>query len=73
MSMVFLANVPSIAYDGGVAFYTPHEHVVVDYPSLDQPSYTVMSCESYRTIRRINDFATAMDTAARFLKRAEPA
>ena len=73
MSMVYLANVPSIAYDGGVAFYTPHEHVVVDYPTPNNPDYTVISFESRRTTCFARDFANAMDIASDLLKLAEPA
>lgn len=73
MSMVYLANVPSIAYEGGVTFFTPHEHVVVDYPTPNNPDYTIISFESYRTTCFARDFADAMDIASDLLKRAEQA
>lgn len=72
MSMVYLANVPSIATDNAVVFFTPYEHVAVDYPSELQPDYLVSSYYDSDMLRT-NDFATAMDMAAAFLKRAEPA
>jgi len=72
MSMVYLANVPSIAAGNTVSFYTPHEHVVVDYPSTSQADYIVSSF-FHSDIRRTNDFAAAMDLATRWLKQAEPA
>jgi hypothetical protein len=72
MSMVFLANVQSIVAANVVSFYTPHEHVTVDYPRGGQPDY-IVSSYYHSDIRRTNDFATAMDLAARWLKQAEPA
>ena len=72
MSMIYLANVPSIVAGTCVSFFTPYEHVAVDYPSLVQDDYIVSSYYN-SDILRTNDFATAMDTAARWLKQAEPA
>lgn len=73
MSMVFLANVPSIASDNCVSFYTNDGHVIVDYPSHEQPTYLVWSFNNHRDVRSVNNFATAMDTAASFLKLSEQA
>lgn len=77
MSMIYLANVESIATDNAVVFFTPHEHVCVDYPRgsegvVNSTDYIVSSYYD-SDILRTNDFATAMDMAATFLKRAEPA
>jgi hypothetical protein len=77
MSMVYLANVPSIASDNCVSFFTPYEHVAVDYPRgsegvVNSTDYIVSSYYN-SDVLRTNDFATAMDAAAAFLKQAEPA
>lgn len=72
MSMVYLANVPSIAAGNTVSFYTPHEHVCVDYPRDGEPNYIVSSYYD-EDMLRTKDFAIAMDMAASFLKRAEQA
>jgi hypothetical protein len=71
--MIYLANVESIASDYAVAFFTPHEHVCVDYPRHGEPTDYIVSSYYDSDILRTNDFATAMDMAAAFLKRAEPA
>ena len=70
MSMVFLANVPSITSDNCISFYTPYEHVAVDYPNELQADYLVSSYYNSDFVRT-NDFASAMDLAADFLKLAE--
>lgn len=73
MSMVYLANVPCIETDKGLNFYTPHEHVAVDWPSADADYYSVWSFGECMDVMLTRDFAKAMDTAARWLKLAEPA
>jgi hypothetical protein len=72
MSMMFLANVARTTSEKSVNFYTPYEHVVVDYPSKAQPNYMVWSYD-HSDVAVAKDFAKAMDTAARWLKLAEPA
>lgn len=72
MSMIYLASVPSIAAGNTVSFFTPYEHVAMDYPRDGQPDY-IVSSYYHSDIRRTNDFATALDLAARWLKQAEPA
>lgn len=77
MSMVYLANVQSIATERGINFYTPHNHVAVYYPSDGSPSY--MAWDYFRDGKASHDkaffgtFADAMDKASEWLKRAEPA
>jgi hypothetical protein len=72
MSVVYMANVPSIATGRGIEFYTAFAHVSVDFPSDEIPNY-------YATIHR-NDFAVmhpftcfadAMDFASNMLKQSE--
>ena len=72
MSVIYLANVPSITTDNYVAFFTPYEHVCVDYPRDGEPNYIVSSYYD-EDMLRTKDFAIAMDMAASFLKRAEQA
>lgn len=72
MSMIYLASVPSIAAGNTVSFFTPYEHVAVDYPRDGLSDY-IISSYYHSDIRRTNDFATALDLAARWLKQAEPA
>jgi hypothetical protein len=72
MSMVFLANVQTIVAANVASFYTPYEHVTVDYPREGEPNY-IVSAYFDEDMVRTSDFATAMDMAASFLKRAEPA
>ena len=73
MSMVYLANVPCIESDKGLSFYTPYENVCVDWPTEDSPHYSVWSFVSHMDVIFTKDFAKAMDTAAEWLKQAEPA
>lgn len=76
MTMLYLANVPSITDERGINFYTPHNHVVVYYPDDNSPSY--MAWDYFRDGKAPHDkaffgtFADAMDKAAEWLKRAEP-
>ena len=71
MSMIYLANVESITSDYAVAFVTPYEHVCVDFPRHNDPTNYTVSSYYDSDMLRTNDFATAMDMAAAFLKRAE--
>lgn len=74
MSMVYLANVPSIATDTGIDFYTPYEHVAVDYPHGRKAHYTVWTrvTDTIRlNVMETRDFAFAMDTAAQWLQISE--
>lgn len=73
MTMVYLANVQSVETAKGLNFYTTHEHVAVDFPTEDRPSYLVLSLFHHLDLMATKDFAEAMDTAARWLKQAEPA
>ena len=73
MSMVYLANVQSVETARGLNFYTVNEHVAVDFPTEDCPNYLVLSLFHHLDMIATKDFATAMDTAARWLKQAEPA
>ena len=73
MTMVYLANVQTSQDKLGVNFFTPHEHVAVDWPSEHTPHYVVWSYIAKTDIAAFNSYADAMDTAARWLKRAEPA
>jgi hypothetical protein len=73
MTMVYLANVPCIEGRNGMMFYTNHEHVAVDYPTANVPHYAVWSLTHHLDMMVTKDFATAMDTAAEWLKRAEQA
>lgn len=72
MTMVYLANVPSVETDMGIMFYTPHAHVSVDYPIDDNPFYFVMSHFGTGS-RNFAKFHQAMDYASRLLKQSEPA
>lgn len=73
MTMVYLANVPSIETDRGMMFYTPHNHVEVIYPSQGDPVYWVFSFHGIEPTRGFPHFHQAMDFASRVLKQAEPA
>ena len=73
MSMIYLANAHKIEDMHGINFITPHEHVAVDFPRDEVPHYVIWSYVDKSDVSSTNDFATAMDTAARWLKRAEPA
>jgi len=73
MSMVYLANVPSIASERGIDFWTNNGHVAVDYPMDDQPNYIVFSFKNYRDTLFVDNFADAMDIAVDLLKLSEPA
>ena len=77
MTMVYLANVPSVETHWGLECYTRHAHVSIDFPSDEIPSYAVlMHCPHPRggwPVRTFTCFADAMDFAARFLRQAEPA
>jgi hypothetical protein len=71
MSMIYLANVPSIASDKCINFYTNDGHVAVDYPSDEQPNYIVWSFKSHRDTLFVDNFADAMDIAVDLLKLSE--
>ena len=73
MSMIYLANVKTYEDKKGINFHTPHEHVAVDFPQGGTPYYVVWAYFNKTDIMATKDFATAMDTAARWLKQAEPA
>ena len=70
MSMIYLANVQSIAAGNTVSFFTPYEHVAVDYPRDGEPSYIVSSYYDSDMVRT-NELAVALDMAVAFLQRAE--
>ena len=46
MSMVYLANVPSIETETGMEYYTPHAHVSLDNPIEGNPCYFVLTHDS---------------------------
>lgn len=76
MTMVYLANVPSLETDMGIMFYTPNAHVAVDYPTYYNPDYYVVALLGDGKARTFHNFARfdqAMDYASRVLKQAEPA
>ena len=72
MTMVYLANVPSIETDTSVMFYTPFNHVEVAFPTPDNPAYWVLSFFGVETTRSFPRFDQAMDYASRLLKQSEP-
>lgn len=76
MTMVYLANVPSLETDMGIMFYTPNAHVAVDFPTYYNPNYYVVALlgdGDIRNFRNFPHFHQAMDYASRVLKQAEPA
>lgn len=71
MTMVYLANVPSIETHMGLEFYTPHCHASLDYPSEGCPLYSVIDhMGSFRSwdFERLGD---ALDYIAQHLKQSE--
>ena len=76
MTMVYLANVPSIETALGLDFYSPHAHVALEYPSDGCPYYAVMPMAPYDRFTHDRDFLRlddALDCVARLLKQSEPA
>ena len=71
MTMVYLANVPSIETPWGIECYTEHAHVSIDYPIEDQPDYFVIIHWGSGPSRRFPRFDQAMDYAARAMQRNE--
>jgi hypothetical protein len=71
MTMVYLANVPSIETDTSVMFYTPFNHVEVVYPRPDDPAYWVFSFHGIEPTRAFARFDQAMDFASRVLHQSE--
>jgi hypothetical protein len=73
MTMVYLANVPSIETHRGLEFYSPHAHVAVDWPMQGNPNYFVLVHCGAGSSRDFARFDHAMDYASRCLKQSEPA
>ena len=73
MTMNYLVNVPHIETDKGLEFYSPFEHVSVDWPQIGQPLYMVWSHSFHMDVAGADSFAKAMDIATEFLKYAETA
>ena len=73
MTMVYMANVPSIETPWGIECYTPHAHVSIDYPIETNPFYYVIVHWGSGTSRNFDRFDQAMDYASRCIKQAEPA
>lgn len=73
MTMVYLANVPSLETDTSVLFFTPYNHVEVVYPQPTDSAYWVVSYFNKKDTRWFDRFDQAMDFASRLLKQSEPA
>ena len=71
MTMVYLANVPSVETPWGIECYTQHSHVSIDYPIESNPYYYVIVHWGSDSSRNFASFADAMDYAARALHRAD--
>ena len=74
MTMVYLANVPSVETDMGIEFYTPHAHASLDYPCEGNPNHFVLT--HWGPIERSREFvslADALDFIAKILKVSEQA
>jgi hypothetical protein len=73
MTMVYLANVPSVETPWGIECYTQHAHVSIDYPIETNPFYYVIVHWGRAASRNFERFDQAMDYAARAMQQAEPA
>ena len=71
MTMVYLANVPSLETDTSILFFTPYNHVEVVYPQPDEPRYWVFSFFGVEHTKSFPRFDQAMDFASRLLKQSE--
>jgi hypothetical protein len=71
MTMVYLANVPTIETPWGIECFTPHAHVSIDYPIPDNPFYYVIVHIGSASSRLFERFDQAMDFASRVLHQSE--
>ena len=72
MTMVYLANVPSLETEWGIECFTPHAHVSIDFPYRDQNLYVVIPHYGRMGCRSFERFDQAMDYASRLIQQSEP-